>query len=272
MGYRIEGNQLRTARIQSIKTESQTVKTFTFKDKLCAKAKPGQFLMLWIPGVDEIPFSILNAKEDGTVAVAVKKVGEATNALHGMKIGETVGIRGPFGNCFTLKRGKILMVGGGTGMAPLLFLAKRMKSKATKVIFVVGAKAKDELLFIKDLERLCGKRDVLATTEDGSYGLKCVATEPLEQLLTKERFDMIYTCGPELMMLRVLDLAEKHGITLEASLERLMRCAIGLCGSCVIGKYRVCRDGPVFSARQLSGVKAEFGKSKRDFDGRRIPL
>lgn len=272
MDYRIEANRMRTARIQSIETESPMVKTFTFKDKECAKAKPGQFLMLWIPGVDEIPFSILYAKEDGTVVVAVKKVGEATNALHDMKIGETVGIRGPFGNCFKLKRGKILMVGGGTGMAPLLFLAKRMKAKATKLVFVVGAKAKDELLFIKDSERLCGKRDVVATTEDGSYGLKCVATEPLEKLLTKERFDMIYTCGPELMMLKVLDLAEKHRVGLEASLERLMRCAIGLCGSCIIGKYRVCRDGPVFNARQLIEVKAEFGKSKRDFDGRKISL
>jgi dihydroorotate dehydrogenase electron transfer subunit len=83
---------------------------------------------------------------------------------------------------------------------------------------------------------------------------------------------MIYTCGPEQMMRKVFDLAEKHGIALEASLERLMRCAIGLCGSCVVGKYRVCRDGPVFNDVRLREVKAEFGKSKRDFDGRKIPV
>jgi dihydroorotate dehydrogenase electron transfer subunit len=270
--YRIAANQLRTTRILSVKTESPTVKTFTFKDKVCARAKPGQFLMLWIPGVDEIPLSILDANEDGAVSVAVKKVGEATQALHNKKTGETIGIRGPFGNSFTLKRGRILMVGGGTGTAPLLFLAKKLASKATKLVFVIGAKTKEELLFIDKLEEVRSEGNLVATTEDGSYGIKCLATTPLESLLAKEKFDMIYTCGPEQMMRKVLDLAEKHGITLEASLERLMRCAIGLCGSCVVGKYRVCRDGPVFTAQQLREVKDEFGISKRDFNGKRIPL
>jgi dihydroorotate dehydrogenase electron transfer subunit len=270
--YRTAANQLRTTRILNVKTESATVKTFTFKDKACARAKPGQFLMLWIPGVDEIPMSILDANEDGAVSVAVKKVGEATQALHNKKTGEIIGLRGPFGNSFTLKEGKILMVGGGTGTAPLLFLAKKLASKTTKLVFVIGAKTKKELLFIDKLEGICDKRDLVATTEDGSYGIKCLATTPLETLLAKERFDIIYTCGPEQMMRKVLELAEKHGIALEASLERLMRCAIGLCGSCVVGKYRVCRDGPVFTASQLREVKKEFGILKRDFNGKRIPL
>ena len=192
--------------------------------------------------------------------------------MHSKKVGEIVGLRGPFGNNFTLKEGKILMVGGGTGTAPLLFLAKKLTSKTIKLVFVIGAKTKKELLFIDKLEEICGKRDLVATTEDGSYGIKCLATTPLESLLAKERFDVIYTCGPEQMMHKVLDLAEKHGITLEASLERLIRCAIGLCGSCVVGKYRVCRDGPVFTASQLKEAKSEFGVSKRDFSGKRIPL
>jgi dihydroorotate dehydrogenase electron transfer subunit len=248
------------------------VKTFTFKDKTCSRAKPGQFLMLWIPGVDEIPLSILDANKDGSVSVAVKKVGEATQALHKKKTGEIVGLRGPFGNSFTLKEGKILMVGGGTGTAPLLFLAKKSAPKTEKLVFVVGAKTKEELLFIDKLEEVCGERDLVATTEDGSYGIECLATTPLESLLAKEKFDIIYTCGPEQMMCKVLDLAERHGIALEASLERLMRCAIGLCGSCVVGKYLVCRDGPVFTASQLREVKKEFGVSKLDLNGKRIPL
>jgi len=272
LAYRIVANQLRTTRILSVKTESPTVKAFTFKDKVCVRAKSGQFLMFWIPGVDEIPLSILDVNEDGEVSVAVKKVGEATQALHNKKTGEIIGIRGPFGNSFTLKEGKILMVGGGTGTAPLLFLAKKLASKATKLIFVIGAKTKEELFFIDKLEEVCSEGNLVATTEDGSYGIKGLATTPLETLLAKEKFDVIYTCGPEQMMRKVLDLAEKHGIALEASLERLMRCAIGLCGSCVVGKYRVCRDGPVFTAQQLREVKDEFGISKRDFSGKRIPL
>jgi dihydroorotate dehydrogenase electron transfer subunit len=99
-----------------------------------------------------------------------------------------------------------------------------------------------------------------------------LATEPLEKLFSKEKFDMVYTCGPELMVRQVFELAEQRGIALEASLERLMRCSIGLCGSCVIGRYRVCRDGPVFNAAQLSEMKDELGISKLGFDGNRIPL
>ncbi len=262
-------NTLRTTPIVDIKAENDTVKTFTMKDKLCAKAKPGQFIMLWIPGVDEIPLSVLNAG-NGEVSVSVKAVGDATRHLHDMKTGGIVGVRGPFGTCFTESRGRVLLIGGGTGTAPLLFLAKRLAAKADRLSFVIGAKTKNELLFLNDLGSVCSEESVLATTEDGSYGLKCLATEPLEKLFDKEKFNLIYTCGPERMVRKVYDMTEKRKIALEASLERLMRCGIGLCGSCVIGKYRVCRDGPVFTAAQLSEVKDEFGVSRLGFDGSRI--
>ncbi len=272
--YRIAANKLRTTHILNIETENSAVKIFTFKDKQCALAKPGQFLMLWIPSVDEIPLSILDAKENGIVSVAVKKVGEATSAFHKKRVGELIGVRGPFGNCFTLREGRILMVSGGTGTAPILFLAERLASKIAKLVFVTGAKTRGELLFMNRSKSILGgeKTRLIATTEDGSYGIKGLATKPLERLLERERFDMIYTCGPEQMMRKVFDLAEKYGVALEASLERLMRCAIGLCGSCVIGRYRVCKDGPVFTAEQLRDVKSQFGISKRDFNGRKIPL
>jgi dihydroorotate dehydrogenase electron transfer subunit len=254
-----------------VKTESPTTKTFTFKDRLCAKAKPGQFLMLWIPRVDEIPLSIMNT-EGTSVSVTVKAVGDATQALHKMKSDETIGLRGPFGNSFTQNSGSVLMVSGGTGTAPLLFLAKKLAAKAKRLALVIGAETKTELLFLNQLDALCTEQSTVATTEDGSYGLKCLATEPLNKLLNKEKFDMIYACGPEPMIRQVFTLTEKHRTAMEASLERLMRCGIGLCGSCVIGKYRVCRDGPVFTAAQLREVKDELGISKLGFDGNRIPF
>ena len=257
--------------ILDLKVESPTVKTYILKDGLCAKAKPGQFLMLWIPGIDEIPLSILHAGE-GEVSVSVKIVGDATRHLSEMKQGEKVGVRGPFGNSFTESSGRVLLVGGGTGTAPLLFLAKRLAAKTEFLSFVVGAKTKSELLFHEELGNVCGEEAVVATTEDGSFGLQCLATEPLEKLLKKQSYEMIYTCGPEMMMRKVFDFSEKHKIVLEASLERLMRCGIGLCGSCVIGRYRVCRDGPIFSSAQLREVKTEFGVSKLGFDGSRIPI
>ena len=269
--YPTRFNHLRTTGILEVKAETSSVKTFTLEDKLCSKAKPGQFLMLWIPGIDEIPLSILNAG-DGEVSVAVKNVGDATRHLHEMNRGELVGVRGPFGNSFTESRGRVLLVGGGTGTAPLLFLAKRLAAKADRLSFIVGAKTKSELLFLKDLDTICSEESFLGTTEDGSFGIQCLATEPLEELLEKQKFNMIYTCGPEQMMRKVFDIAEKRRIPLEASLERLMRCGIGLCGSCMIGKYRVCRDGPVFNLSQLSEIKDEFGVSKLGFDGSVIPV
>lgn len=128
------------------------------------------------------------------------------------------------------------------------------------------------MLFLNDLGNVCAEESIIGTTEDGSYGIQCLATEPLENLLDKQNFDIIYTCGPETMMRNVFKLAEKRKIPLEASLERLMRCGIGLCGSCVVGKYRVCRDGPVFNLAQLREVKDEFGISKLGFDGSVIPV
>jgi dihydroorotate dehydrogenase electron transfer subunit len=228
--------------------------------------------MLWIPSVDEIPLSILDADANGIVSVIVKEVGAATKALNSRKVGDVIGVRGPFGNSFSTKTGKILMVGGGTGIAPLLFLAKKTVAKNAKLMIVIGSKTRNELFLIKELEEMCGNANVIATTEDGSYGLKGLATTPLETLLEKEKFDVIYTCGPEKMMRKVFDTAEKHGVPMEASLERLMRCAIGLCGSCVIGKYRVCKDGPVFTTEQLRSVVDEFGMMQRDFTGKIVPL
>ena len=268
---RIALNTLRTTRLLSVKTESPSVKTFTFNDKLCAKARPGQFLMLWVPGVDEIPLSIMDV-EGGKVSVSVKEVGDATRHLHGMDVGEVVGVRGPFGNCFSENKGRVLLVGGGTGTAPLLFLAKRLAAKSERLAFAVGAKTKAELLFLSELDSVCTEKSLITATEDGTFGLQCLVTEPIGKLLAMEKFDMVYSCGPELMVRKIFDHAERFGVPFEASLERLMRCGIGLCGSCFVGKYRVCRDGPVFNVVQLAEMKAELGISKLGFDGSRIPV
>ena len=264
-------NRVRTTEIVQIRAESPTVKTFVLVDRACAKAKPGQFVMLWIPGIDEIPLSILDVS-NGLVSVSVKAVGDATRHMHALEAGATIGLRGPFGNSFTESRGRVLLVGGGTGTAPLLFLARQLSAKTERLSFVEGAKTKDELLFVRELGGICNEKSLITTTEDGTAGLQCLVTEPLASLLDKEHFDMIYTCGPEVMVKKIFELTEQRKLPLEASLERLMRCGIGLCGSCVIGKYRVCRDGPVFTAAQLREVKDELGISKFGFDGSRIPF
>ncbi|MEM3942112.1 MAG: dihydroorotate dehydrogenase electron transfer subunit [Candidatus Bathyarchaeia archaeon] len=256
-------NKLRVARILGSKVETPTVRVIAFRDLLCRRAKPGQFIMLWIPGVDEIPLSILDVNDDGIVMVAVKRVGEATQALHEKRSGDAIGIRGPFGNSFTITRGKALLVGGGTGIAPLLFLAKKLKMEGVKPQFIAGAKTKDELLLINQLRDICGAENVLAATEDGSYGFKGLATQLMEKTLVNSSFDIIYACGPEPMLREAHNIAGRRNLPFEASLERIMRCAIG--------KYRVCRDGPVFNYEQLKSVE-DFGRWKRDFDGKKIPI
>lgn len=257
--------------MRSIRIAGPTVKTLFFKDELCAKAKPGQFLMLWIPGVDEIPLSILDVDDKRVVSVAVKNVGEATSALHTRKTGDKVGIRGPFGNNFTIRGRRLLMVGGGTGVAPLFFMAKRFVTRETLTTFVLGAKTRDELLYMNELKRL-SRVHLMTSTEDGTCGITGLCTEVVEKLLSKEAFDCVCACGPEKMILKVFELAQKNNVPFQASLERMMRCAIGLCGSCSLGKYTVCTDGPVFSSKELQHVRSEFGFFKRNRVGKKVPL
>jgi len=230
--------------------------------------------MVWLPGFDELPMSISSAHPNGLASITVANVGEATKLLHEKEKGDIVGVRGPFGNSFKLVEGNVLLVGGGTGIAPLAFLAEKLFELKVKMSFLLGAKTKEELLFMSKIESTLsgtGNR-IIASTEDGSYGHKGVVTKLAEETLAKEKFDAIYACGKELMLFKIFILAEKHKTPLQASLERLMRCAIGLCGSCTIGKYRVCADGPIFTSKQLQEVKDEFGRFKRDFDGKKIPV
>jgi len=229
--------------------------------------------MLWIPGVDEIPLSISGLQRD-EVSVTVAKVGEATEALHTKRKNDPIGVRGPFGRGFALKKRNVLLVGGGTGLAPLRFLTQKLLETKAKITFLMGAKTKTELLFFEEIEGLLTKYGgkLLASTEDGTYGAKGVVTDFLEEVLSNVEFEIAYACGPEPMLVKVFNAAQKYEIPLEVSLERLMRCAIGICGSCVLGKYRVCRDGPVFNLEQLREIEDEFGKFKRDFSGKRTRL
>lgn len=271
--YLTAANRLRIVKIENVKQETPKVRSFTFKDKLCSKAKPGQFIMVWIPDVDEVPMSLSGISQN-VCSVSVEKVGEATEVLHQRKTGDLIGIRGPFGNGFRLIEGNIMIVGGGTGITSLMPLVESLVKESVKATFLLGAKTRNNLLF-RDriqvfLSKIKGRFEF--TTEDGSYGSKGVITDLAEKQLAEEKFDVIYTCGPERMMYKMLLLSERFQTPLQASLERLMRCAIGICGTCVIGRFRVCRDGPVFTGEQLSEVKEEFGHFKRAFNGRKIKL
>ena len=270
-------NTVRAVKIVDAKEETPTVKSLTFSDKLCAKAVPGQFCMVWIPSVDEIPMSLSNINpKENLAAITVEKVGEATSALYKIKVGDILGVRGPFGNGYTLTNARrIMIVGGGTGLASLAPLTEKIVEKrGSHVTFLLGAKTRRDLLFLKRIETALSKSrgEVVATTEDGSYGMKGLVTKPAERFLSEQKFDMIYTCGPELMMYKMFLSAERFKVPFQASLERFMRCAIGLCGTCVVGRYRVCREGPVFSGKQLHEVREEFGHFRLGLNGEKISV
>ena len=273
MAWHIKNNVLRIVGIVKAKAEARDVKTLYFTDDLCCQAKPGQFIMAWIPDVDEIPLSISSAS-NGLASVTVKDVGEATHAINQMERGDNLGIRGPFGSYFRIIGRNALIVAGGIGAAPLLMLADRLLSRNVRVTFIEGAKTHSEIIFRDQLSFLRDKYglEVIFATDDGTYGLRGTAVDAAEEALSKKRFDSLYACGRESMIRKLYCLAEKYSIPMQASLERIMRCAIGICGSCVIGRYRVCRDGPVFDSSMLREVMGELGKFKRNFRGEKVQV
>lgn len=253
--------------VEKIIDETPTVRTLVISDALLSGVLPGQFAMVWIPGVNEIPMSVMVTEEKGKAAFTVRKRGESSTAFYGLKVGQLIGVRGPYGNSFDIKDGKIALVGGGTGLVPLMRLAKFAKP-TNEVAVLMGSKTKDETFFEDVANKILAdnKHRVIVATEDGSYGQKGFVTDILEGMLQDEKFDAVYTCGPEIMMHKVVRLANTSNIFVQASLERMMKCGIGICGSCCMDDALVCHDGTVFDGQFLSQSR-EFGRTHRNKAG-----
>ncbi|MGB9622410.1 MAG: dihydroorotate dehydrogenase electron transfer subunit, partial [Candidatus Bathyarchaeia archaeon] len=235
------------------------------------RASPGQFAMVWVPGVDEIPMSVAMDPETGSAELVVKSVGEATTALNNLLPRGLLGVRGPYGTGFKLRERdrRLLIVAGGTGVAPLRKLIRGEAGKRDLTV-ILGAKTKKELLFLEEFRGLNIR--LLAATDDGTEGYHGDAAELAEKQIMKNDFDLILACGPELMLSRLLEIACAHRLNLQASLERIMKCGIGICGSCDIAGYRVCKEGPVFNISRLQEMMEELGKTRRNHSGRKIKV
>jgi len=253
--------------IEKIVDETPTVRTLYFKDPVLANVSPGQFAMIWIPGVNELPMSVMVSDVKDQAALTVRRRGESSTALYNLTEGQQIGVRGPYGNSFEIKDGKILLIGGGTGLVPLMRLIKFSKP-SNHITVLMGSKTKDEVFFEETSKKLIQDKShkIIPVTEDGSYGETGYVTDVLQTLLEKNSYDAIYTCGPEIMMYKTVQLAQKKGIFVQASLERMMKCGIGICGSCCVNDALACRDGTVFDGDHLSG-KSEFGHSHRTKSG-----
>lgn len=258
----------RVVKILAIQDENPFVRTFTLDCSV--GAQPGQFVMLWIPRLDEKPFSV--AFDDGhTLQLSVAKVGTFTEELFNKKVGDQVGVRGPYGKSFFYNPGEHLaVVGGGYGAAPLYFLAHQAVNLGCSVEFVVGARSDQHLLFTDRVTQLPGATLHVAT-DDGSSGFKGYNAELLRALLKDGmKLDRILTVGPELMMKAVSDMALEYDIECQVSMERYIKCGFGMCGQCVVDDSGMptCMEGPVMD-HHLARKQAEFGNYHRDKVGRK---
>lgn len=220
---------------------------------------PGQFAQLRIDDSAATflrrPISIhFVNREKNEIVFLVQKVGCGTTSLEKKSVGSVLNAVLPLGNGFTMPASaaqKVLLVGGGIGVAPLLYMGAEMQRMGARPTFLLGARSKSDLIRL-DAFRAYG--DVNVTTEDGSEGEKGFVTQ--HSLLQRERFDSIAVCGPKPMMMAMASYAKQSGTPCEVSLENMMACGLGACLCCVEntvkGNVCVCKEGPVFGVEMLN--------------------
>ena len=227
-------------RVVAVDVENYRTRTLT-TDLDWPEARPGQFAMVWLPGVNERPLSLLSREP---VRFTVAAVGPFTRALYRLQPGDCLWVRGPYGNGFRLEGEHIVLLAGGYGVAPMHFLAAEALARGKAVSVIVGARTRRDVLFERRFLDL-GIAPTI-TTDDGSYGRRGVVTDALRDMLQNGApVDAVYACGPTPMLEAVARLCQDAGVPAQLSWEGIMRCAMGMCGTCARGDWLVCRDGPV---------------------------
>jgi ferredoxin--NADP+ reductase len=224
---------------------------------ISAKAKPGQFVIIRLrKNGERIPLSLADINpEEGTISLIVMSVGKTTHEMSTLNSGEEIlDVCGPLGQPTHIEKvGRVVLVGGGFGAAPLYPIAKAFKAAGNEVITIMGARSRDLLIYEKELEDVSDR--LLITTDDGSKGTKGLVTAALKQTLEQERVDLILSVGPPVMMMHVSRTSEPFGTKTVVSLNPIMIDGTGMCGGCRVlvgGKTRfACTDGPEFDGHQV---------------------
>ena len=260
----------RTFTITGIRTENYRTKTLVF-DKPLPGAQPGQYVMAWLPDVGEKPFSIAG---DAPLTLMVVAVGPFSEALHALRVGDRVWIRGPLGHGYTLHGQHHLLVGGGYGVAPLLYLARTAIAAGHTVEVCIGARTAEDVLLAEafgstdltdgtdfsltnPLNSVQSVDKLQITTEDGTLGGRGLVTQAVEAAIAAHRPDCVYACGPVPMLTALARQCRAHGLPHQLSWEARIRCGMGMCGDCELeteirqatnipAGWLVCKDGPVF--------------------------
>lgn len=246
---------------EALNQQTFLLKVSPLNGELLQEFDPGQFVQLLVQDSSAIflrrPISINYIdKENNEMWLLVQSVGKGTKKITEMKVGEVLNLLFPLGNKFTEPEAnaKTLLIGGGVGTAPLLFLGKRLKENGFDPEFLLGGRSAMDITQIQDFKKL---GDVHITTEDGSMGVKGLITH--HPILKEKDFDKIYTCGPKPMMIAIARYATEMKIDCEASLENHMPCGFGACLCCVEktkekGNICVCTEGPVFNINELQWI------------------
>lgn len=248
------GAAFNVRKVVSIRIINEITRWVTFDAP--TEAKPGQFVMVWLPDVGEKPFSIVSMDPLGLLVV---DVGPFSHAMHQLTVGDPVWIKGPLGQGFSIEGERILLVGGGYGAAPLYPLAIEARGHGVEVHTCLGAHSEPGLLLSDEFTELgC---QVSLSTEDGSRGRKSLVTRIVEDAILQSQYDTLYACGPSGMLFALADICKEHRINYQCSWEAHMRCGMGLCGSCEVpttsdpslpSGWLACFDGPVFIKRWVS--------------------
>ena len=249
----------------------ETYDTFTLKLAPDRKSnhtafQPGQFSMLWVFGVGELPISISgDPDEHQRLVYTVRSVGQATNALVTRSVGEAVGVRGPFGNGWPMQAARghdVIIVAGGIGLAPLrpvIYEVLSHRKDFGRLVILYGARSPRDLLYRKELASWARQKEtqVLTSVDYGGMswrGHVGVVTSLFKYARLKPSRSVAMVCGPEIMMRFVTRELETYGLSrndIYLSMERNMKCAIGFCGHCQYGPHFICKEGPVFTYEQL---------------------
>ncbi len=268
--------------IEDIKPETPNITTYRFRPKEPVTFAAGQFVELTVPGVGEAPFTpSSNPNVKDTLEITIMRVGTVTQALEKMKVGDTVGIRGPYGNGYNMHDfyGKeVLIVGGGVGLAPLRSLILALFDeidKFKKISIRYGSRSPNDIVY-KDLLPQWEKMkntEVLVTIDEphpdwkGTVGVVTVLLDGIPEMgsgganLQFHSDAVACVCGPPIMLKFVNLALLKKGFdpnNIYHSMERNMSCGLGKCGHCMMGEYYICKDGPVMTAAQVSKFEDPF--------------
>jgi len=256
-------------RVSKVKRETPDTKTLELEpvNRELWYFQPGQFNMLYVFGVGEVPISISGDPANPHRLIhTIRDVGAVTHHLCSLKPGEVIGVRGPFGSGWPIQDAEgsdVVIVAGGIGLAPLrpvIYHVLAHRGKYGNVVLLYGARSPKDLLYLKELEHWRGRFDLqvevtVDVAEAEWYGHVGVVTT----LIPRAEFDpsetTAFICGPEIMMRFTVQALEERGVpheTIYLSMERNMKCAIGLCGHCQFGPTFVCKDGPVFPFHKIA--------------------